>query len=207
LSEIQGIEPGPQSTDDVLGGSFTGQRLLGEGEFPGELDCFNWVAHFFPWFWSAFYGVWWPYLVLAAGYLIGPGLRLALPGVFTPWVNYLYLRAGWAVVICGFTLWFGVNANRLAWRAAERRGAGVLTRTVDGLGYGQRAFAVIGVTLLIVGWGVAIAIALRTPQTMLGLRVSANAILAANLISIGTAVYLSTAAHGRTWRILALRQG
>jgi len=206
LSDVLGNEPGPQTGDGTLGQGPSDRRTLGESEFPGEFDCFNWTAHFFPWLWSAFYGVWWPYLILAAQYLVGPGLRLVLPDVFMPWVTYSYLRAGWAVAMCGFLLWYGVNANTLAWRAAKRRGAGVLTRTVDGLGYGQRLAFVVGVVLVIVGWGAVSISALRAPQNVLAIRGSAFVMLGANLVSIGVALYLSKAAHGRLWRMLALRE-
>ena len=206
MSDLLGNEPGPQPSDETLGEGVSDQRVLGEGEFPGELDCLNWTAYFFPWLWSAFYGVWWPYLIFAAGYLVGPGLRLVLPDVFMSWVTYSYLRAGWAVVMCGFLLWYGVNANTMAWRAAKRRGAGVLTRTVDGLGYGQRLAFVVGVILVIAGWGAVLISTLRTPENVLAIRGSAFVMLAANLISVGTAVYLSKAAHGRLWRMLALRE-
>ena len=205
MSDVLGTGRGAQLGGDTLGEGMSARRVLGEGEFPDELDRFNWAARFFPWLWSAFYGVWWPYLIFAAGYLVGPGLRLILPDVFMPWVTYSYLRAGWAVVMCGFLLWYGVNANTLAWRAAKRRGAGVLTRTVDGLGYGQRLAFVVGVILVIVGWAAALASALRAPQSVLAIRDSAIVMLGANLISIGTAVYLSKATHGRLWRMLALR--
>lgn len=181
------------------------QRMLGDGEFPGELGGFNWAAFFFPWLWSAYYGVWWPYLILAVQYLVGPGLRLALPDVFMHWVTYSYLRAGWAVVMCGFLLWYGVNANTLAWRAATRRGAGVLTRTVGGLGSGQQLVFLIGVILVIAGWGAVLIGAMRPSQAVLPNRVSVLVMLAADLISIGTAVHLSKSAHGRLWRMLALR--
>jgi hypothetical protein len=139
-------------------------RLLGQGEFPPELDCVNWGAVFWGALWSLVYGIWPWFLGLIA-------LRLCA-FLFFPYFNATSWGSSWigglvASVLFSVVFWcalaiLGVRANQLVWlrekaRSASEGGAPVPQATVSQYIKAQRTWAVSGmaVTLGLEALGIA----------------------------------------------------
>lgn len=94
------------------------QRKVGDGDFPAELDRFNWGAYLLPVVWGAVYGVWpligaWGLALLSSMFLYG-----LVPAVNeVPEVRgFIMASIGVSMVVSAVRLWAGYRANRLMWK-------------------------------------------------------------------------------------------
>jgi hypothetical protein len=110
--------PGP---DD--GGLDAPARGFGAGEFPLELDRFNWAAFLLPLFWAVAYGAW-PIAGWWLATLVLPLFLASLIGLdsaTTPLSTIIAMSAISEVASGAVRLWAGSMANRLAWRREQMR--------------------------------------------------------------------------------------
>ncbi len=96
---------------------------FGGGEFPRELDRFNWGAFFVPAFWAVAYGTW-PILFFWLFTLLLPIFLLMITGSFGQ--TTLEASIVGVTVISQFAegvmrLWAGANANAMLWKRETLR--------------------------------------------------------------------------------------
>ena len=128
-------------------------RILGDGDFPPELDRVNWSAYFWGPFWALAYSVWpWFWglnaLTFAAYVLMGNLIRFGLGNSST----FFIIAVTWMALSRGVEAVLGLNANRLLWERRSRASSRARPITVEDFTRSQRTWGRIGLAILVPGW-------------------------------------------------------
>lgn len=126
----------------------TSELHLGEGDFPPQLDRVNYGAFLLSFLWAPAHRLWGWFAVFVALEALESAIGFNAPilgGVFEQPLALLAFR----IVYWAITLWFALQANRLAWSVARKRAESSRpTPTLARYAAHQRAWTVAGIVLL-----------------------------------------------------------